>query len=163
MTPLGHQRGVVPMTPRARPGFTLVEMMVVIAILAVMAAVSVPAIRDLRASDPLDQATSVAVTLLSRARQTAVERASLVRVVVDPAGRQYWVRAMRTGSAPDSVMADTLALPPDVTLDATTPRLTITFTQTGEARGDALVLRWQGHTAAIAADQWTGDAHVAQR
>jgi len=145
---------------KTRGGFTLVEMLVVIAILAVMAAVSVPAIRDLRARDPLVLAASVTTTLLARARLTAVERATPVRVVIDPVGLHYWVRALRSGAAPDSVMSDTLLIPGDVTLGGTSARLAVTFTPSGEASGDAIVLTWRGRSASVAADAWTGDAHV---
>ena len=158
---VGNQRGVVPMK-RSRAGFTLVEVIVVLAILGVMAAVTVPAIRDLRSTDALDHATSVTTTLLARARQTAVERGTPVRVVVDPLGRRYWVRALQPGAAPDSVLADTLDIASDVSLDATATRLAVTFAPSGEAVGDVITLRWRGRAAAVTTDLWTGDARVAQ-
>jgi type IV fimbrial biogenesis protein FimT len=144
----------------ARPGFTLVEMLVVLVILGVVAGVSVPAIRDLRAADPLEKAASDASTLLARARQTAVERGLPVRVTLDPATRRYWVRALARSAPMDSVTTDTLPLPPNVEIDVPAPRLAITFTPTGEAHGDTITFRWQGRIASVSADQWTGDAHV---
>ena len=148
-----------------RTGFTLVEMIVVLAILGVVAGVSVPALRDRRASDPLEQGASEVTTLLARARQTAVERAAAMRVSLDPVTRRYTVRA--TGivdAASDSVSVDSLALPDGVTMDdAAGRRLVVTFVPTGEARGDTLTLRWHGRATAIVVDQWTGDAHAATR
>jgi general secretion pathway protein H len=149
------------MSRRARAGFTLVEMIVVVAILGVLAGVSVPAIRDLRASDPLDQGASETTRLLARARKTAVERAATVRVSVDAATRRYTVRALAPGAPADSVTADSLPLPDGMTIGDGEARLAVTFAPTGEARGDTLVLRWQGRVAAITLDPWTGDAHVA--
>jgi len=145
----------------SRAGFTLVEMVVVIAILGVVAGVSVPAIRDRRAADPLAQGASEISGLLARARQTAVERAATIRVSVDPASRRYKVRTLSTGAPSDSVATDSLAIADGVTLDGGDRRLTVTFMPTGEARGDTLTLRWQGRVAAVIVDQWTGDARVA--
>ncbi len=149
------------MTYALRAGFTLVEMMVVIAILGIAAGVSVPAMRDLRSADPLVRGTNEATTMLARTRQTAVERAETMRLSVDPATRRYRVRTLGSDAASDSVTTDSLALPEGVTIDDAQGRLTVTFAPTGEARGDTLTLRWQGRAVAIAADQWTGDAHVA--
>ena len=149
------------MTGRARTGFTLVEVMVVIAIVGVAVGVTVPALRDLAATDPLAQGASATTQLLARARQTAVERAATVRVSLHPASRRYTVRALTAGTAADSVASDSLALPDGMTIDETAARLAVTFAPTGEARGDTLVLRWQGRIATIVLDPWTGDAHVA--
>jgi general secretion pathway protein H len=145
----------------ARAGFTLVEMVVVLAILGIVAGVTVPALRDRRAADPLMQGASEAVTMLARSRQTAVERATTIRVSLDPVTRRFRLRALGSRAVSDSVAADSLPLPAGVTIDDAGGRRTITFAPTGEARGDTITLRWQGRVATVAADQWTGDAHVA--
>ena len=144
-----------------RAGFTLVEMIVVLAILGVVAGVSVPAIRDLRAADPLAQATSETARLLARTRQTAVERAAAMRITLDPVSRRYRVRTLAGDAASDSVTADSLSLPDGVMFDKGAGRLTLSFAATGEARGDTIILRWQDRVATVAVDPWTGDAHVA--
>lgn len=149
------------MTTRPRAGFTLVEMLIVIVILGVVAGATAPAIRDLRAADPLQGATSQATTLLGRARRTAMERAVPVRVSLDPETHRYSVRALPYGAAPDSILADSLPLDDAVRLDARGGRLVLLFAPTGEARGDTLVLRWRGRVAAVSADPWTGESHVA--
>lgn len=145
----------------ARAGFTLVEMVVVLAILGVVAGVTVPALRDRRAADPLAQGASETAAMLARSRQTAVERATTIRVSLDPATRRFRVRALGVLVASDSIAVDSLALPAGVAIDDAGGRRTITFAPTGEARGDTITLRWQGRIATVAADQWTGDAYVA--
>jgi hypothetical protein len=59
-------------------------------------------------------------------------------------------------------MSDTLLVPSDVTLSGASTRLAVTFTPSGEATGDAIVLQWRGRSASVTADAWTGDAHVTQ-
>ena len=144
-----------------RAGFTLIEMLVVIAILGVVAGASVPAIRSARAVDPLEKGTDAIGNLLARSRQSAVERAAGIRVSIDPASRRYTVRMLTTDAPNDSVVADSLILPDGVTLDDASGWLAVTFAPSGEARGDAFTLRWQGRAATITVNQWTGDAHVA--
>jgi prepilin-type N-terminal cleavage/methylation domain-containing protein len=149
---------------RARAAFTLMEMLVVIAILGVVAGVTAPAIRALRATDPLQAATSEATTLIVRARRTAMERAIPVRVTIDPLTRRYSVRGLVYGAPPESVTTDSLHVAAEVQMDVPAGRrLVMVFSPTGEVRGDTLVIRWRGQVSAVSADPWTGDAHVTGR
>lgn len=145
------------MNAATRTGFTLVEMVVVVAILGVVAGVTVPALHDAQARTPLDQTASEIARILARARRTAVERATPATMVVDPANKRYWLRL------DDTVIADALSARPGVTIDASSPRLAIRFVPTGEAQGDTITVRWNGHVATIGADGWTGDVRVDAR
>jgi Tfp pilus assembly protein FimT len=138
-------------------------MIVVVAILGVVLGVSVPAIRDARSTNPLDETTREASALLDRARRSAVERAAPVTIVIDPITRRYWVRLSAGAAAADTTIVDSLGVIAGVTIDTLPERVVIAFARTGEARGDTLVLRWHDHTATVSADAWTGDAHVATR
>lgn len=149
------------MTTRARGGFSLVEMLIVLVILGVAAGAVAPAIRDLRAADPLQAATSEATTLLARTRRTALERAVPMRLSIDARTHRYSVRALAYGAVPDSITSDSLPLDASVSLDGRDRRIVIMFAPTGEARGDTVVLRWRGRVAAVSADQWTGEPRVA--
>ena len=55
-------------------GYTLVEMLVVMVVIATVAAVTIPAFARLDDEDPLTGATREVVSLLERARATSVEQ-----------------------------------------------------------------------------------------
>lgn len=63
-----------PKKPHAHTGFTLVEMMVVIAILAIMAGIAAPAFRDMIAREKLRSAESALSGSLWLARSEAIKR-----------------------------------------------------------------------------------------
>ena len=69
---------------RARLAFTLVEMLVVIAIIGIMAAISVPAIKNFQKSDAEAAATRQLLDDIARARQFAISQRSTVHMVFVP-------------------------------------------------------------------------------
>jgi type II secretion system protein H len=143
---------------RTRAGFTLVEMIVVIAILAIVSAVTLPSFR----ADNEDAITTASKTLtdfIARSRQTSIERGEVVMLTVEPANARYWVIASEPEG--DSVLASgSFELPADATLIASQPRLRYAFLPSGRASGEPLTLRLSAHAAVISVDQWTGDARA---
>lgn len=91
--------------PRRRRGFTLVELVLVFAILAAGTAVAVPAFLGLVRQDDLTRATSTVRDLFRVARDSAIAGGTPVTVVVDsvsglvwldtppPVGDASWIRA----------------------------------------------------------------------
>ena len=69
-------------------GFTLLELMVVVAIVAVLAVIGVPSFRDLLLNQRLAAAAQAFNAALSLARTEAIQRSRSVRVVA-PAGRDW--------------------------------------------------------------------------
>lgn len=141
--------------PTPRSGFTLVEIMVVIAILGSIAAVTVPAFRDAVRSDALNDGTSQLVRLLERARMTARMGGHPVTVTFDPSANRFWVdEPMMTGS---------LDLPQNATMWGTLPRPRVRFEPAGPVAADAIGVRAGGGASAIAVDPLSGDIRTDAR
>lgn len=97
-------------TRRAAAGFTLVELLVVLAILAVAFAIVTPSVtRAIGAVGPSSVADDLAVAL-REARATAVVSASPIRFTLDATARR-WKAGEREGSWPSGIAVQMEAAP----------------------------------------------------
>ena len=145
--------------PAMRRGFTLVEMLIVIVILAIVSAVTVPALRA-NPDDELTTSANAVTNLMQRSRQTAVERGQTVTLVVDVENARYWATIVSTGE-PDSVVAyGPIELASGATITADKSRVHYVFAPSGAAAGGPLQVRMDSRAAVITLNQWTGDARA---
>ena len=142
-----------------RNGFTLVEMLIVIVILAVVSAVTVPAFRS-SPDDDITSSANVLTTLMQRSRQTAVERGQTVTLVVDAENARYWATLQSTGQADSLLSYGPLELASGATIKSDEPRPRYVFAPSGAASGAPLEVRLDSRAAVITLNQWTGDARA---
>jgi len=135
-----------------RPGFTLIEVIVVLVILALTAAVSAPAFRAVGARDAVHQAADAVTALLDRARTQALAQAHDVTLDIDPATARVW----RT--APDTALQ--LALPPTCALHAASDRVRFVYRADGSAAGDVLTVECAAGEFAVSVDPLTGNVQL---
>nr|WP_287152197.1 GspH/FimT family pseudopilin [Mesorhizobium sp.] len=137
----------------AAAGFTLVEMLVVLAIMAVIAAIAAPGIAKQYRTKNLGTLTSEITTRLRLSRTLAIATAKPKQIVLDP----------RAGAIRFDER-DTLVLPEDVEMTVTTGQETIaadrqptlTFLPDGSASGMDIDLQRKGQTARIEVNWLTG-------
>ncbi len=137
----------------ATAGFTLVEMLVVLAIMAVVAAIAAPGLaRNYRSKD-LDTLTSEITMRLRLSRTSAIATATPRQIVLDPRAR-----AIRFDDR------ETLILPEDVRMTVITGQettvadrqATLTFLPDGSASGLEIELQRKQQTTRIAVNWLTG-------
>jgi type II secretion system protein H len=140
-------------------GFTLVEILVVLAILGITAAAVVPALARATAEDDLTRAARTLERVVVAARATALERATTVGVTLVPESGRYWVRL------PDGTTIDsgTIALDQGTRIHSAVPRPQFRFGPLGTADGDSLLLLAATGAQALVLDRWTGGVRVEPR
>jgi len=133
---------------RTRPGFTLVEVIVVLLLLSLMAAVAAPAFSAVMHRRAIDDATSTVTRVLARARAQALARGAGMTLVIDPARARVWQQR------PDTTFV--LQLPGECAMSAEAPRVKIAFRADGTAAGDMLTVTCGAEAVAISTDALNG-------
>lgn len=139
-----------------RGGFTLVEVVVVMALMALMTAVAVPAFRGLSPDNALTGVAEEWASVLRHARTTALTRSIPVMVLLDPESGGYWIESG------DSLARGRIVLGPEVTLTESDERLRWMFDRTGGGAGSGAVATFRSAAEArvVGTDPWTGEIHV---
>ncbi|CDX21263.1 General secretion proteinH [Mesorhizobium plurifarium] len=143
----------VPQRDVTTAGFTLIEMMVVLAIIAVVAAIAAPGIVHRYRSESLETLSSEIVAQIRMSRMVAIATARPQQIVIDLGDR-----TVRPDARP------TLGLPPDVKMTVITGRETVadgrqtvlTFLPDGSSSGIEIDLQRGGQVAHIAVNWLTG-------
>ena len=146
------------MTPdTSKGGFTLIELVVVIALLALVAAIAVPsASRLIDLSSPSDDVERLAAAL-RQARMAAIVEGRPRHVFIDPAHRQW--RHGKDVTTFDSIASITTAVPP--VGRRANGMSSIVFLPDGSATGGRIALG-DGHRRRIVTIDWlTGNVAIA--
>ena len=136
-------------------GFTLIEVVVVLVLLGVVASVTVPAFRNAASGGPRVEVTGEVLRLLEGARSTALDRATVTRLMLDPRSGSYRVEADSIGNRVTS-REGRLTLPAGVALEGGPGWATACFTATGMAVADTITVVGPDGASRISVDRWSG-------
>ena len=146
---------------KRQDGFTLLEMVAVVAIIAMLAAVLLPSVPRATTRPRLEAYAIETAALLKADRSAAMRRSAQVSAQVDAPGR-----AIRSGST-----GRVMRFPDDVSFQALLPqtcnerpaRSTISFFATGTSCGGTIVLSRLGSGYEVRVNWLTGGIEVAAR
>ncbi|HET6229763.1 MAG TPA: type II secretion system protein [Longimicrobiaceae bacterium] len=142
----------------ARGGFTLLEMMVVLVMMGIAAAVAAPALRP-PAARTVPAAVDSLVRVLARARASAARRGGRVRVEVRDGA--FAVLSDDDEEAADTLASGTLPLPADGRVSAGTGgAASVMFDAVGRARADRIFVAGPDARVAVVLDPWSGSARA---
>lgn len=133
-------------------GYTLAELLVVLAILGIMAAAAVPALGVWLNGEPT--AEEAVADLLRDARAVALETARPVTLTLDPATGGWLLER-----EPDEPVEGRLELG-EAELLNTNPRVVVRFGPTGGAEGGPIQVRREDWLIVVRADRWTGEVSI---
>jgi prepilin-type N-terminal cleavage/methylation domain-containing protein len=134
-----------------RGGYTLVELVVVLVILALAGALAVPAIAAWRPPSDIDTATARLVAVLHLARERAVSSGHASEMVIDAANRRAWLRPRDTSFVLDLPVGCQLA---------GGARSVMRFAPDGPSHGTLPSIACGDRRALVAADPLTGMPRV---
>ena len=140
---------------RGARGFSLVEIMIVIAILGLSAVVVAPAMRDWGVTSDLDSARKEVLRVLMASRQEALKLGRPVLVAIEPASARLrvWVEV----ESEETLLLDRiLDLPMEAHLESAVDTPRFRFTPLGPAEADPLTIVSPDGTAKVTVDPWTG-------
>ena len=140
-------------------GFTLVEVIIVLAIMGIIGAVTAPSLVRLGRQDELTASAGEVARVLRSARMAALERAVPVSVIIEPAARKYLVKT-EADDGQLTLAEGTMALPPGVTLLSERPRVRFAFTRLGSAAPESLMVTGGGGAAVVGVERWSGEVYV---
>ncbi len=150
------------MMRRVRRGFTLIEMIVVLIVIAVTAALIAPALMRVSGAAADDSESAPLSALLRAARRQALAGGSVVTLIVDPKEARY--RADTSGPRGTGLLSEgELAFQPGVTLESDSLRVRFSFRPDGSVFGDTLTIRGRWTSSRVSVDRWTGAIHVDAR
>ena len=142
-----------------RAGFSLIEVLVVLVLLGIMAAVSVPAFRGLQEEDPAVETARELRELLTRVRATAIERGESATLALDPEGSRFRVTVGSEG-APEDLAEGRLQREAPLYPTPGARYLRLRFTPSGAVFGDSIVVAGGPRALVVGADRWTGEPYV---
>ena len=150
------------MTCRRRPGFTLIEMIVVLIIISILAWMTAPAM--MRAVTPhADEGDAMPLAALFRsARREAIERGIVVSLTLDPAGARYRADSVSVHGA-GLLGEGEIALDEGVSLATDSARVRFTFRPDGSVFGDSITVHGQWSSSVVSLDRWTGAIRIDAR
>jgi len=119
---------------KRQAGFTLIEAMVVVAIMIILASVGVPAMQDMVVNQRIKSTTSDLFSSILRARSEAIKRNTDVSIMPATNWNSGWTIPSPTAGEP-ALLA--LTTRPAITVAA--PAAGITFTAAGRIKGAANV------------------------